>query len=183
MDLPIVVSGSWDADFESHGKDRYGSELGAFSFCAHAVEIEVDPGDRTSIKILDYAMATDSGTDHPSGACEGQIEGGLVQGIGYALTEGMMIEDGQLQNPNFSDYKIPCIKDIPPAAKRVCAVIRTDRPVRCQRGRRDFHGSGGGCNRKRRCRCHRRANTLPPDHAGKSACGASMPSMQRGERL
>jgi CO/xanthine dehydrogenase Mo-binding subunit len=110
---PIIVTGTWDADSESHGKDRYGSESGAFSFCAHALEVEVDP-ETGKVSILDYAMATDCGTViHPALAA-GQIEGGLIQGIGYALTEGMMIEDGQLQNPNFSDYKIPCIKDIPP---------------------------------------------------------------------
>jgi CO/xanthine dehydrogenase Mo-binding subunit len=110
---PIIVTGTWDADSESHGKDRYGSESGAFSFCAHALEVEIDP-ETGKVSILDYAMATDCGTViHPALAA-GQIEGGLIQGIGYALTEGMMIEDGQLQNPNFSDYKIPCIKDIPP---------------------------------------------------------------------
>lgn len=110
---PIVATGTWDADSESHGKDRYGSESGAFSFCAHAVEVEVDP-DTGEVKVVDYAMATDSGTVIHPALAESQIEGGLIQGIGYALTEGMLIEDGQLQNPNFSDYKIPCIKDIPP---------------------------------------------------------------------
>jgi CO/xanthine dehydrogenase Mo-binding subunit len=110
---PIVVTGTWDADSESHGKDRYGSESGAFSFCAHAVELAVD-GETGQVRILDYAMATDSGTIVHPDLARGQIEGGLIQGIGYALTEGMLIEDGQLQNPNFSDYKIPCIKDIPP---------------------------------------------------------------------
>lgn len=109
---PIIVTGVWDADSESHGKDRYGSESGAYTFCAHAVEVEVDP-QTGRVAVLDYAMATDSGTIIHPALAKGQIEGGLIQGIGYALTEGMIIEDGQCQNPNFSDYKIPCIKDIP----------------------------------------------------------------------
>ena len=109
---PIVVTGTWDADSESHGKDRYGSESGAFSFCAHAVEVAVDP-QTGQVDVLNYGIATDSGTIIHPALAQSQIEGGLIQGIGYALTEGMMIVDGQCVNPNFSDYKIPCIQDIP----------------------------------------------------------------------
>lgn len=110
---PIVVTGTWDADSVSHGKDRYGSESGAFSFCAHAAEVEVDPETGT-VTVLDYAMATDAGTIVNPLLAESQVEGGLIQGIGYALTEGLLIQDGQLMEPNFSGYKIPCIADIPP---------------------------------------------------------------------
>ncbi len=113
MGKPIVVTGTWDANSESHHKDRYGSESGAFSFCAHAVEVEIDP-ETGQVKVVDYAIATDSGTIINPVLAQGQVDGGLIQGIGYALTEGILMEDGQLQNPNFSDYKIPCIKDIPP---------------------------------------------------------------------
>lgn len=110
---PIMVTGTWDADSESHGKDRYGSESGAFSFCAHAAEVEVDP-ETGKVTVVDYAMATDSGTIIHPALAESQVEGGLIQGIGYALTEGIVIQDGQLVNPNLSDYKVPCIADIPP---------------------------------------------------------------------
>lgn len=110
---PIVVSGTWDADSVSHGKDRYGSESGAFSFCAHAAEVEVDP-ETGRVTVLDYAIATDSGTIINPALARSQTEGGLIQGIGYALTEGLLMQDGQLVNPNLSDYKIPCIADIPP---------------------------------------------------------------------
>jgi CO/xanthine dehydrogenase Mo-binding subunit len=49
----------------------------------------------------------------PIGA-EGQNEGGLAQGIGYAITEEPAIEEGRLVNPSFADYKLPCIADMPP---------------------------------------------------------------------
>ena len=110
---PIVATGTWDADSESHGQDRYGSESGAFSFCAHAAEVEVDP-ETGKVTVVDYAIATDSGTIINPVLAESQTEGGLIQGIGYALTEGILMQDGQLLGPNFSDYKIPCIADIPP---------------------------------------------------------------------
>ena len=110
---PIVVTGTWDADSVSHGKDRYGSESGAFSFCAHAVEVEVDP-ETGKVTVLDYAIATDAGTIINPALAGSQTEGGLIQGIGYALTEGLLVQDGQLVNPNLSDYKIPCVADVPP---------------------------------------------------------------------
>jgi CO/xanthine dehydrogenase Mo-binding subunit len=110
---PIVVTGTWDAASESHGKDRYGSESGAFSFCAHAAEVEVDP-ETGKVTVLNYTSATDSGTIINPVLAESQNEGGIIQGIGYALTEGLLMQDGQLLDPNFSGYKIPCIADIPP---------------------------------------------------------------------
>jgi CO/xanthine dehydrogenase Mo-binding subunit len=44
---------------------------------------------------------------------EGQIEGGVLKGIGYALLEKLHIEDGTILNPNFTDYKIPTSVDAP----------------------------------------------------------------------
>jgi len=48
---------------------------------------------------------------------EGQIEGALQQGIGYALTEEMAFEDGKVMNPNFADYKILGADDMPEKIK------------------------------------------------------------------
>lgn len=45
---------------------------------------------------------------------QGQIEGGLVFGVGYALTEHLILDDGKVMTSNFGDYKIPNIQDIPP---------------------------------------------------------------------
>ena len=47
-------------------------------------------------------------------AAEGQIEGGVVQGIGYALTESYFWERGSVTNTSFADYKIPTVLDVPP---------------------------------------------------------------------
>ena len=44
---------------------------------------------------------------------EGQLEGGMVQGIGYGIYENLIVEGGRVQNPTFLDYKIPTSKDIP----------------------------------------------------------------------
>ena len=50
---------------------------------------------------------------HPQNA-EGQIEGGFVQGLGYALTEEIAFDGGKVINPSFADYKIPITTDVPP---------------------------------------------------------------------
>ncbi|MFQ5853438.1 MAG: molybdopterin cofactor-binding domain-containing protein, partial [Candidatus Binatia bacterium] len=44
---------------------------------------------------------------------QGQIEGGAVMGVGYALMEHLMLDDGKVTTANFGDYKIPTIQDIP----------------------------------------------------------------------
>jgi CO/xanthine dehydrogenase Mo-binding subunit len=110
---PISAMGTWDPPSVLQDAARYGNESGAYNFCSHAVEVEVDP-ETGRFTILDYAAASDAGTVvFPIGA-EGQNEGGVAQGLGYALTEGMLIEDGRPLGPNFSEYRIPCIADMPP---------------------------------------------------------------------
>ena len=44
---------------------------------------------------------------------EGQVEGGIAQGIGYALTEEVKVEGGRILNPTFTDYKLPAATDLP----------------------------------------------------------------------
>jgi CO/xanthine dehydrogenase Mo-binding subunit len=110
---PISAMGTWDPPSVLQDAERYGNESGAYNFCSHAVEVEVDP-QTGKFTILDYAAASDAGTVvFPIGA-EGQNEGGMAQGLGYALTEAMLIEDGRLLGPNFADYRIPCVADMPP---------------------------------------------------------------------
>ena len=110
---PISVLGHWDPPSDMQDETYYGNELGAYNYIACAVEVEVDP-ETGAFTILDAAMACDAGRIiFPIGA-QGQNEGALAQGLGYAVTESLMMEDGRLQNPNFSDYRIPSIADMPP---------------------------------------------------------------------
>jgi CO/xanthine dehydrogenase Mo-binding subunit len=110
---PISAMGTWDPPSATQDAERYGNESGSYNFCSHAVELEVDP-DTGKFTILKYVAASDAGTVvFPIGA-EGQNEGGLAQGIGYAVTEEPAIEEGRLVNPSFADYKLPCIADMPP---------------------------------------------------------------------
>ena len=110
---PIVGSGSFDADSVLPDSTRFGNESGAYNYGAQAAHVQVDP-ETGQVKILQFVVASDCGTViYPLGA-EGQVEGGLAQGIGYALTEGLQIDEGRPINPNFSDYRIPSMRDMPP---------------------------------------------------------------------
>jgi len=109
---PIVASGSFDADSVLQDATRYGNESGAYNFGCQAVRVQVDQ-ETGQVQVLKYVAASDCGTViNPIGA-EGQVEGSVAQGIGYALIEGLRMEDGRPVNPNFSDYRIPSMRDMP----------------------------------------------------------------------
>jgi CO/xanthine dehydrogenase Mo-binding subunit len=83
------------------------------AFTAQAVELEVDP-ETGQIRLLDVVTAHDVGTIINPLGHQGQIEGGLMQGIGFGMIEEMRAEEGRVSTLSLGDYKLPNIKDIPP---------------------------------------------------------------------
>jgi CO/xanthine dehydrogenase Mo-binding subunit len=83
------------------------------SLATHLVDVEVDP-ETGAVTILRYTAIQDAGKAvHPS-YVEGQMQGGAVQGIGWALNEEYIYDDnGRLENPGFLDYRIPVCSDVP----------------------------------------------------------------------
>jgi CO/xanthine dehydrogenase Mo-binding subunit len=89
------------------------SNLGAYIFGAQAVEAEVDEV-TGAVRVLRAWSAHDVGCAINPQMVEGQIQGGFVQGLGYALTEEMQWdESGRLTNPTLMDYKVPTALDTP----------------------------------------------------------------------
>ncbi len=86
---------------------------GITSFCAQVAEVEVDP-ETGQVSIRQITTAHDVGTILNPVTHQGQIEGGLIQGMGFALMENLMVEEGRVSAANLGDYKIPTITDIPP---------------------------------------------------------------------
>jgi len=83
------------------------------SFGVHLVDVEVDPETGAS-RILRYTVFQDAGKAIHPAYVEGQMQGGAVQGIGWALNEEYVYgADGRLQNPGFLDYRIPVASDLP----------------------------------------------------------------------
>ena len=90
------------------------ANLGIYTFGAHCVEVDVDTA-TGKVDVRRAWCAHDVGRAINRVSCEGQIQGGFVQGIGYALTEAMhWNEDGWLTTTTLADYKIPGVLDVPP---------------------------------------------------------------------
>ena len=82
-------------------------------FAAHFAEIEVDTW-TGNVKVLKYVSTIDCGTAINPALCEGQTEGGTLNGISYALTEQYLFKNGRMTNASFTDYHIFSMRDVPP---------------------------------------------------------------------
>jgi xanthine dehydrogenase molybdenum-binding subunit len=78
----------------------------------HAVDVEVDE-ETGKVKVLSYVVAQDVGLAINPMSVEGQIQGAVTQGIGWALMEQFIFKDGVLQNTTLLDYRIPTATDVP----------------------------------------------------------------------
>jgi CO/xanthine dehydrogenase Mo-binding subunit len=95
------------------------------TFGAHIVDVHVDP-ETGKVTVLRYTAVQDVGRAIHPAAVEGQIQGGTVQGIGWALYEGYAYdENGMLQNPSLLDYKQPTALDVPPIE---CVIVEDPYP-------------------------------------------------------
>ena len=95
------------------GHFEYNADGAGVSFGTHICDVEVDP-ETGATKVVRYTVVQDAGKAvHPS-YVEGQLQGGAVQGIGWALNEEYVYGvDGRLQNAGFLDYRIPVASDLP----------------------------------------------------------------------
>jgi CO/xanthine dehydrogenase Mo-binding subunit len=81
-------------------------------FCAQVAEVEVDP-ETGEVKLNKFVTAHDVGTIHNPITHQGQIDGAVIQGVGYALMEVLLAEEGQISTLSMGDVKVPTIRDIP----------------------------------------------------------------------
>ena len=92
--------------FEVKGR----SPVPAFVVQIAEVHVDVETG---QLQVKRIVTAHDVGTVINPVAHQGQIEGGLVQGLGYATLEELITENGKVLTANFGDYRIPCTRDLP----------------------------------------------------------------------
>jgi carbon-monoxide dehydrogenase large subunit len=83
------------------------------ALCVQIAEVAVDP-ETGQVELSHFTSAHSTGTVLNPLMHQGQIDGGVVMGIGYAMMEGVVIEGGSVLTTNFGDNKIPSICDIPP---------------------------------------------------------------------
>jgi xanthine dehydrogenase D subunit len=90
----------------------------SFAFAAHRAVVDVDT-ELGLVRVVEIATAQDVGKAMNPQAVQGQIEGGIAQGLGLALMEEIQVRAGKIRNPSFTDYLIPTILDMPPVRARV----------------------------------------------------------------
>jgi CO/xanthine dehydrogenase Mo-binding subunit len=89
-----------------------------FAFSAHRAVVDVDV-ELGLVKVVALDTAQDVGKAINPDAVVGQIHGGSAQGMGLALMEEIVVTDGHVRNPSFTDYLIPTILDMPPMQVQV----------------------------------------------------------------
>jgi CO/xanthine dehydrogenase Mo-binding subunit len=103
---PVEVTGAYDGT-------HMPGEPGDFEYAGYVVEAEIDR-DTGAVRIHDVLLVADVGTIINPVAHQGQLDGGLVMGLGAALMEDLQVQDGQVTTATLGDYKIPCVTDTPP---------------------------------------------------------------------
>lgn len=97
--VPLGAGGQGDVDV-------------SFAFAAHRAVVDVDI-DLGLVRVVQLATGQDVGRVlHPTQVL-GQIEGGIAQGVGLAVMEELVVQDGVIRNPSFTDYLIPTVADMP----------------------------------------------------------------------
>lgn len=95
------------------GRAQINAQGAGPGFGTHLVDVDVDR-ETGRVSILRYTVIQDAGRAVHPDYVEGQLQGGAVQGIGWALNEEYIYDDqGRLQNPGFLDYRIPVCSDVP----------------------------------------------------------------------
>ena len=110
------------------GHHEVNAEGAGVSFGVHLVDVEVDP-ETGLTKVLRYTVFQDAGKAiHPS-YVEGQIQGGVVQGIGWALNEEYyMTDNGTMANTSLLDYRMPTALDLPMIDTVIVEVANPNHP-------------------------------------------------------
>ena len=88
------------------------SEMEDTCFATHIAEVQVDP-ERGYVEVKRVTAAHDIGFAINPAAAQGQIEGGIVQGVGFALLEEMQRDGGKVANPTLADYKLCTSREAP----------------------------------------------------------------------
>jgi CO/xanthine dehydrogenase Mo-binding subunit len=113
MTLAEIAASSHQTGGPLAGHHEFNADGAGVSFGVHLADVEVDP-ETGFTTVLRYTVFQDAGKAVHPDYVEGQMQGGAVQGIGWALNEEYIHgADGRLQNAGFLDYRIPVASDLP----------------------------------------------------------------------
>ncbi|MFZ2649267.1 MAG: molybdopterin cofactor-binding domain-containing protein, partial [Burkholderiaceae bacterium] len=108
----VMTSFYYEPPSVHQDKNFKGDVSAAYAWGAQVIEVEVDT-DTGVVRMLKVTAAHDVGRVLNRLGIEGQIEGGIVMGQGYALTENLSVDAGRIRNPSFRDYKLITAPEIP----------------------------------------------------------------------
>ena len=117
--LDASTGAHFDNTFEHHHRptdeldeNGQGNCHVAFAFVAHRAVVDVDV-ELGLVKVIQIATAQDVGRVLNPIAAIGQVEGGIAQGLGLAVMEEIILDNGKIRNPSFTDYLLPTTLDMP----------------------------------------------------------------------
>ena len=132
--VDLVGDDEFEETLEYHHKETHpmdekgqGDAHLQFAFAAHRAVVEVDT-ELGLVRVVEIATAQDVGKIMNPQALEGQIEGGIAQGLGLALLEEIQIKDGKVQNASFTDYLLPTILDMPSVKMEILELSDPEAP-------------------------------------------------------
>jgi CO/xanthine dehydrogenase Mo-binding subunit len=114
---PLSARGTWQDELMTSPEKwdifkEFTRNIPAFAFGTVVAEVEIDT-ESGQVRVVRVTQANDTGVTINPTMAEGQMEGAVMQGIGLALMEKLVLENGKVINDGFLDYKIPNIGDIP----------------------------------------------------------------------
>jgi len=108
----IMTTDYYEPPSTAPDEQHKGDISACYAFGTHVAEVEVDL-DTGEVRVLRICAAHDVGRVINRLGIEGQVEGGIAQGMGYCLTEEIKLDGGHMRNPTFTDYKLMTTRDLP----------------------------------------------------------------------
>lgn len=108
----LLSAGQYDPHVSMLDAQGQGRPYATYAFGTQIAEVQVD-ADTGRVEVSRVVAAHDVGQAINPLSVEGQIEGGIAMGLGYALSEEVVTRDGRILNPNFTDYLLPTFLDMP----------------------------------------------------------------------
>jgi CO/xanthine dehydrogenase Mo-binding subunit len=123
--VPLTAYITYDPPTEGSDSEFYGDYSSAYTYGAHAVEVEVDTV-TGKVKVLRVVAAHDVGKAINTLGLQGQITGGVAQGVGWCLYENMQFDKGQPLSKGLHGYTLMTIADMPEVQS---IIVETNDPI------------------------------------------------------
>ena len=109
----VIAEHFYDPPAETQDREFKGNVCPTYAFATQVAEVEVDM-ETGVVRVLRLTAVHDVGRVINQLGIEGQVHGGVVMGLGYALSEELVVQEGRVVNPSFREYKMPTSPDVPP---------------------------------------------------------------------